>query len=175
MTLATLVTDRLRLRPATLGDEAWLHALWTHPDVLRFLFDGKSLADEESRAQIEEFARHHDRAMGLWIMERRDDAVAVGEIGLAPSTLGDIDPILEGEIEFQIALHPDHWGGGYALEALNAVLDHAFATAGLDHVMGVADEPNRASRRLQEQAGFVLQRVAPANPLSLAIYRRDRD
>jgi len=156
-----------------MADADALWRLWTHPEVRRFLFDDETLTFEKTQEQVEEFARHHGDGLGLWILERNDDGGLVGEIGLEPSTLGNVDPGLNDEIEFQIAIAPDAWGKGYAGEALQAVLDHAFDTVGLSHIMGVADVPNTGSRRLQESLGFVLQREVPSSPLPLAIYKRE--
>ncbi len=69
------------------------------------------------------------------------------------------NPEFDGEIEFGISLHPDQWSKGYALEALTPVLDHGLNTLpDLQRILGVADAPNHASRKLQERAGFRLIR-----------------
>ncbi|MBT5432855.1 MAG: GNAT family N-acetyltransferase [Rhodospirillaceae bacterium] len=171
--LPMLTTKRLNLRPAVMDDAEALWRLWTHQDVRRFLFDDETLTYEKTQEQVEVWAGHHANGMGLWMLERKDNGGLIGEIGIEPSTMGDVDPGMKGEIEFQIAIAPDAWGKSYAGEALQAVLDHAFNTVGLSHIMGVADVPNTRSRRLQESLGFVLQREVPSSPLPLAIYKRE--
>jgi RimJ/RimL family protein N-acetyltransferase len=174
--LPDLTTERLVLKAASRDDLDELWSLWAIPDVLLYLFDGVSMTRDEASAHLEEYIKHHDDGQGLWMIRSRSDDTLVGEIGLAPSTdMVELDPLLENEIEFQIALHPDAWGKGYGEEALGCVLEHAFTTLGLPYVMGVADAPNTGSRRLQEKMGFVRQREVVGPLGRLVIYRRDRD
>ena len=173
--LPILTSERLILEPATTDNTELLYALWTMPEVLRYLFDGVTMPREEAARLLKSYTCQHAEGFGMWLMHRRDDSLFCGEIGLVPSTLHDIDPLMAGEIEFQIALHPDAWGKGYGEEALRAVLAYAFETLNLPHVMGVADEPNRGSRRLQEKTGFDWQREVEGYAGPLVIYRRSRD
>ena len=169
--LPVLTTSRLFLEPATERDTDTLWALWTMPEVLRYLFDGVTMAREEAAALLKSYIGQHPEGYGMWLMHRREDQMFCGEIGLEPSTLGNLDPLLEGEIEFQIALHPDAWDMGYGEEALRAVLDYGVTKKGLSHVIGVADTPNTGSRRLQEKVGFVWQREIKGDAGPLAIYK----
>ena len=52
-------------------------------------------------------------------------------------------------------LHPDHWGQGFAGEAVGAAIDHVFATRDLDDLIADVDPENAASIRLLERLGFV--------------------
>lgn len=169
--LPTLTTPRLLLEPAADRDIDTLWSLWTMPEVLRYLFDGVTMPREEAARLLKSYIGQHTEGYGMWLIHRREDQMFCGEIGLEPSTLGDIDPLLTGEIEFQIALHPDAWGKGYGEEALRAVLDYGVTTQGLSHVMGVADAPNTGSRRLQEKLGFVWQREVDGDAGPLVVYK----
>ena len=46
------------------------------------------------------------------------------------------------------------WGQGYATEAARAVIDHAFADLGYEHLLAGARVSNPASRRVLEKCGF---------------------
>jgi RimJ/RimL family protein N-acetyltransferase len=48
----------------------------------------------------------------------------------------------------------DHWGQGYATEALHAVIDYAFADMGHEALQAGARVTNPASRRVLEKCGF---------------------
>jgi len=163
LNLPVLNTPRLVLRPAGAADVDALHALWAMPDVRLYLFDDRVLDHAEAAAEIAGLATLHDRGLGLWTVARHDADDLLGAIALVPvdDELLALDPTLAGEIEFGIGFHPLHWGLGLAAEALEAMLRHAFGTLGLARVIGVADVPNEASRRLQERAGFVWQRRLP--------------
>lgn len=93
--------------------------------------------------------------MGLWLLHDREQRL-VGCIGLHPVSADIVAhaPDLAGELEPTIALAPEHWGRGYAAEALQAVLVHAFETLGLEHLVAVVDAPNLRSHRLMLRVGF---------------------
>ena len=52
------------------------------------------------------------------------------------------------------SLSPDHWGRGYAYEALTEVLAYGFSSLALPDIVAVSDVPNVASHRLLQRAGF---------------------
>lgn len=53
----------------------------------------------------------------------------------------------------------DHWGQGYATEALLAVCRFAFQNAGKDELCAAVHPQNEASAKVLEKAGFVYDRV----------------
>jgi ribosomal-protein-alanine N-acetyltransferase len=57
--------------------------------------------------------------------------------------------------EIGYILHPDHWGHGYAREALETVLARAFAVHRLPVVTADVDPRNSASLRVLNALGFV--------------------
>jgi RimJ/RimL family protein N-acetyltransferase len=56
--------------------------------------------------------------------------------------------------EIGYILHPNHWGRGYAREAMAAVIDHLFATRGLEKIIADVDPRNIASIGLLLRLGF---------------------
>jgi len=52
------------------------------------------------------------------------------------------------------AVHPDHWGKGYATEALRRILEFGFEELSLERIWATADVRNVASRRVMEKAGM---------------------
>jgi ribosomal-protein-alanine N-acetyltransferase len=145
--IPTIQTERLTLSPATAGDLDALLALWTDPDVRRFLWDDREVSREEASEVLEECVALSEDGLGLWIVRVGDEDALAGCVGLRPA-----DP--PPQIEPLAAFHPAHWGSGYATEALRALLDHAFATLGLPELAATVDVPNDASRRLVERLGF---------------------
>ena len=71
-----LTTERFVLRPLAANDAQPLHALWTDESVRRFLWDGRAIALDETRAIVEESGRlFRENGLGLWtIREREGDA-----------------------------------------------------------------------------------------------------
>jgi RimJ/RimL family protein N-acetyltransferase len=171
-----LATARLRLRPVAEADVDALHALWTHPQVRRYLWDDvvidRATAAERVAASAASFA---SQRFGLWAIELRERGAPIGAAGLVV-----IDPAVGAEILY--SLHPDHQGRGHATDAARAVLAYAFETLGLARVPGRTDAPNRASARVLERLGmrFEGERLVNGNPhlcyvLAREDWRRARD
>ena len=57
--------------------------------------------------------------------------------------------------EMGFILRSDHWGRGYASEAMSAFLAHIFSTRDIDRVTADVDPRNEGSLRLLEKHGFV--------------------
>src|SRR6266403_2128677 len=51
------------------------------------------------------------------------------------------------------AVHPDHWGKGFATEALRRILEFGFENLSLERIWATADVRNVASWRVMEKAG----------------------
>ena len=56
--------------------------------------------------------------------------------------------------EIGYILGPDHWGKGYAHEAMTAVIAHLFIARGLDRIVADVDPRNAASIGLLLRLGF---------------------
>ncbi len=59
-----------------------------------------------------------------------------------------------GVAEARGYVDPDHWGQGYATEALSLLCAYAFEALGLHRLGGTALATNRGSRRVLERNGF---------------------
>ena len=150
-----LATARLSLRPAEAADVDALHALWTDAEVRRYLWDDRvidrSLAAEVVEASRASFA---EQGIGQWVVESAGGGGLLGCAGLRAVEGAD-------EVELLYALHPSHWGRGYAVEASRAVLAHGFEAAGLPRIEGRTDTPNRASARVLERLGMRFEGERP--------------
>jgi RimJ/RimL family protein N-acetyltransferase len=168
-----LTTARLILRPAAPADVDELHALWTHPDVRRYLWDDRIIDRALAESTLADCLGLASDGLGLWICERTDhaDPAFVGCAGLLPvSTAADYDETLAGMIEPLVALAPAHWGRGYAQEALRALLAYAEHTLGVNRLAAVTDVPNEASDRMLRRAGFHPLREAGGPRYPLRVY-----
>jgi ribosomal-protein-alanine N-acetyltransferase len=153
--LPHLITARLNLRPATLGDLDTLWALWAEPDVRRFLFDDVPVTRERAAEILGHCMQAAETGLGLWVARLRDTETVIGCVGLmAASTAAQYDPRLVGAIEPLASFSPSMWGHGYATEALDAVVRYAFEQLGLSQLAAVNDAPNEASDRLVKRLGF---------------------
>lgn len=152
MTVPTLHTDRLILRPHRTDDYADCCALWADADVVRHI--GGTAQD----AQAVWFRLLRYAGMwsllgyGMWVVQSRDDGRFLGEAGLLSAARGL--PELDGVAEAGWVLAPAAWGRGIASEAMGAVLAWADAHLDMPSVRCIVDADNSASIRVAGKLGF---------------------
>jgi ribosomal-protein-alanine N-acetyltransferase len=141
-----LVTERLRLRPATLDDlDSWL-AISRDAETLWFGEPSSTLDD--ARTNLTKHVTHHDQhGFGLWAVELRASGQVIGAAGL--THLDDSE-----EIEVGYRFLKEHWGKGYATESASAAITFGFDELGLERIVAVTLPTNRASRRVMEKCGL---------------------
>jgi RimJ/RimL family protein N-acetyltransferase len=176
-----LTTARLRLVPVQSSDVDALWALWTYPDVRRYLWDDREISREQAAATVEECGAFAARGLGLWLLiapahesSRHPMSAPIGCAGLLPvGTAADHEPRLAGLIEPLVALTPRAWGRGYAQEGLGALLEYAATSLGLVRLAAVTDVPNVASDRMLRRAGFTVLSEVPGPKYRLRTYLWD--
>lgn len=145
-------TSRLTFRSWTDADLPHALALWGNPQVTR-LIDARGQLDE---AQVrEKLAAELDRerrcGMQYWATFTRDGAFA-GCCGVRPYAYAvDLGPDV---VELGCHLLPAFWKSGFATEAAQAAIAHAFGALGMRRVFAGHHPDNAGSRRLVEKLGF---------------------
>ena len=135
-------TARLTLRRAEPRDLADLHEVMRQPAAMRYWST----------------LPHPDLATtGRWL-ERKLAEDSAGSVEFVVEHQGRVIGTAGGGIlpEIGYILHPDHWGKGFATEAMRAVIDFAFANHPVDHLMADVDPRNAASSALLRRLGFSL-------------------
>ncbi|GHE30450.1 GNAT family N-acetyltransferase [Streptomyces hydrogenans] len=136
---AALRTERLELRPVRSADLPAVTRLWTDPEVRRHL-GGPVIA---SVVRIRQ--RRIVGAPGFHAVVRAEDRAVLGLVTVEPAGHG-------GETEVSYQFLPEHWGSGYAREAVAAAVARALET--VPSVVAVTQEANARSRRLLEAVGL---------------------
>ncbi|WP_063763513.1 GNAT family N-acetyltransferase [Streptomyces sp. NRRL S-646] len=139
----TLTTTRLHLRPVEQQDVPAHVRLWTDAEVRRHL--GGPVDAEVVRAREQGCVG----APGLLSIVRRADGQVVGSV-LAEAEARN------GHTEISYQLLPEHWGYGYAREAVTAVVDWAAVALPGREIVAVTQETNTRSRRLLDAVGGIL-------------------
>ncbi|MEN0064346.1 MAG: GNAT family protein [Myxococcota bacterium] len=143
--LLTLTTERLRLRPMRIEDAWSLHAAFSDATQMRYWSGDVHSSMEETLAAIESDVGNRDvQAFSITRLQDPDDA-------LGKVVLMDRRPDV---VEIGFFLRPDSQRQGYALEAVKAVVAHAFNTRGVRRIYADTDPDNTASIRLLQSAGF---------------------
>jgi len=109
------------------------------------------------------------RGWGLWAVEAPGRAAFIGFVGLhIPADDLPCSPCVE--IDWRLATA--HWGKGYASEAADAALGHAFGELGLEAVVSFTAAINKRSEAVMQNIGmtntrqnFRHPRVDPASAL----------
>ncbi|PJG47494.1 GNAT family N-acetyltransferase [Sphingobium sp. LB126] len=162
-----LETDRLILRPHRVEDFPACRLLWGDPAVVRHI--GGQVQD----AQAVWFRMLRYAGMwsllgyGMWALEDRTTGAFLGEAGLLSSARGL--PELEGVPEAGWVLAPAAWGGGFAVEAMQAVLHWADHHLGSPVVRCIIEPDNASSVAVAGKLGFtyLAERVLGTHPIRL--------
>ena len=156
-----LTTRRLHLRPFTLADHDAIHAIYADPEVMRYVGAGPHATLAETASALRTYgdvlAR---RGYSFLAVTERDGGAIVGDAGLHP--FGGNGP--DAELGYTLARAA--WGKGYATEAGEALVGHAFGTLGLPRVVAQVEPANAASRHVLEKLGMHVegQRLAYGRP-----------
>ena len=164
-----LTSPRLLFVPCRIEEAATFHALWTRPEVRRYLFDDRAISASEAHDRLAAWLGFAaERGLVLYGVRARPgpaDGPLTGFVGLQP--YGD-------EVELLYGTAPERWGQGLATEMGACVLEHAFEGLGLERVIASVDRPNRASIRVLEKLGMDLEREERVEGRPILFYARTR-
>lgn len=139
---------RVRLRGPTADDADDLFALFSDPAVMRYWSRAPMRERDEAEALIGEIHESFQRRELInWVVADTDDRV------VGTCTLFHFDP-RHRRAEIGYALRSDHWGHGFASEAVSLAIDWALQALDLHRVEADIDPRNESSRRVLERLGF---------------------
>ncbi|MBZ0140963.1 MAG: GNAT family N-acetyltransferase [Pseudorhodoplanes sp.] len=141
--IPVLETKRLILRAPRLGDAKAVAAL---ANDKRIAENTRRIPHPYTHADAEDFigAVNISSAEIAFLITRHNDAV-LGACGIA---------LQDGSPDIGYWLGVEHWGKGYATEAVRAVIDFAFTELAHETLHAGARVTNPASRRILEKCGF---------------------
>ncbi|MAH87237.1 MAG: hypothetical protein CMF26_01330 [Kiloniella sp.] len=145
-----LQTPRLRLRALRTTDLDTVLALRTNPTAMERMLEGV-----QDRAGALETLRTFEglweaQGVGMFGLYERSSNAFIGEAGLMlrPDGLG---------MAVRYSLLPAARGRGFAREAMTEIVGFALSEHGLDHLVAVLSDDNKASQGLVEDLGFNLE------------------
>ena len=141
--------DHVRLRPPGEHDTGPLFAQFSHPEVMRYWSRPPMRSEREAADYIREIHEGFGkRDLINWVI-----ADPASDAMLGTCTFYDIQPRhLRAGVGY--ALHPQHWGRGYACQAVGLACSGGFDWLGLHRVEADIHPDNAASRRVLERCGF---------------------
>jgi RimJ/RimL family protein N-acetyltransferase len=163
-----LDTERMTGRKWRIEDAADAFALYSDPEVMRYLGGGGKVTPDietqrENLAKVVE--KYNDSPYGAWAMRLRTTGELAAVILLKP--LPDSE-----NIEVGWHLPRSHWGHGYATEGGRAALDYGFNELGLQEIFAVAFPENIQSIKVMKRLGMsYLGRTTDYYEVELDLYR----
>ena len=146
-------THRLVLRGHRMDDFADSLALWTDPEVTRFI-SGKPSTQEEVWSRLLRYVGHWAMlGFGYWVISDKETGRFMGEVGFADFRRV-IEPSLDDTPEIGWALAPHSHGKGYATEAARAAVAWGEAHFGPVRTACIIAPENGPSIRVAEKCGY---------------------
>lgn len=147
--LATLKTDRLRIRQMRIGDAEAVFAFKSDTKVTDSYGQEPHATQEETAAWIRRrIADYECRDSVFWVISPKEVDIAIGEC-----CLWNFDGSYKcAEIGYE--LHADHWNRGIMAEALSAILNFGFEQMDLHRIEACPLVTNGRSSRLLVKLGF---------------------
>ena len=149
----TVETPRLRLRAHALADFPDSVAMWSHPDVTRFI-GGQPATEEETWARFLRYRGHWAlMGYGFWLIEEKSSGRFAGEMGFLEGKRA-MNPGFDGAHEIGWGLMPWAQGKGYATEAVNAAHSWSEEQFGRVRTVCLIAPENLSSMRVAERCGY---------------------
>ncbi len=150
---AGLTTDRLRIRASRPEDAAALATRRSHPDVARHQNWELPYPEERAQALIDAVIETGAPTDGAWWMAQvttDGDDTPIGDLAVHLTESGRT-----AEIGYTFA--PDHWGHGYAAEAVAGLIPYLFDEVGVTRISAFVHPENGPSARVLERNGFLYE------------------
>jgi RimJ/RimL family protein N-acetyltransferase len=152
-TVPVIETERLVLRGHRIDDFADSLALWTDPEVTRFI-GGRPSTQEEVWSRLLRYVGHWALlGFGYWVISEKETDRFMGEVGFA-NFRRVIKPSLDDMPEIGWALAPHGHGKGYATEAARAAIAWGEAHFGPIRTACIIAPENGPSIRVAEKCGY---------------------
>lgn len=167
--MTAIETPRLRLRPFTIADAAFIVALLNDPDWIRFIGDRNIRSRDDAEAYLRNgpIKMLADHGFSLLAVEPRQGGAPLGMCGLIRRPeMPDVD--------LGFAFLPAARGQGFATEAAAAMLERAFTHHGLTRVIAFTDPQNTASGNVLTRIGMRYEGLAPHADEQVALYAAER-
>ncbi|MFC4403877.1 GNAT family N-acetyltransferase [Gracilibacillus xinjiangensis] len=147
-----LYTKRLHLRQMAATDAAELFEVWSDPDVTKYMNITPFTTEQEAAGMINFLTElaNENKAIRYTIILRETNEV-IGSCGF-----NSLDYEHE-KTEIGYDLAKNHWGNGYAPEAISILLETAFDSLDLNRVEAKVEPENVNSIKVLEKLNFMYE------------------
>jgi len=145
-----LESERLQFRKLTDADAPEILSLRGNPETMKYIPRPLAKNLEDAVAHIKQINDKIDENLDInWAVTVKGNDTCIGLMGFYRTQ----PEHYRTELGYMIA--PEHWGKGYATEAINTLLDYAFHTLQFHSIEAVIDARHTASERVLQKSGFV--------------------
>jgi RimJ/RimL family protein N-acetyltransferase len=173
----TLETPRLLLRGHRPSDYDDGLALWSDPEVVRFI-GGRPASPEEAWARLLRYAGHWALlGYGFWAVIEKSTGRFIGEAGVGDfrrSLDTPVQELIDGAPEAGWAFAVQAHGKGYATEAVRASLAWSDAHLGPPVTLCIVNPQNTGSLSVARKCGFLDGETITYRGEPTAVMRRPR-
>jgi RimJ/RimL family protein N-acetyltransferase len=168
MTIPTLRTARLRLRPLREDDLDAYATMCADPEVMRFIGAGGPIDRAQAWRQMAMFVGAWSlQGVGMWAVQRAEDGRLIGRVGY-------LNPPDWPHVELGWLLGREAWGLGYAQEAARAALAWGRDAAGIDRPISMVRPQNLRSIALAQRLGARLEAERELMGAAVLVFRHGR-
>lgn len=155
-------TARVLFAHWTQADEPLAQALWSAPQVTRYICASGVFTPEEVKERLNrEINGQETRGAQYWPIFLAEDEGFLGCCGLRQW----VDDPTEWELGFHLL--PAHWGKGLAQEAAAQAIDYGFNTLGAKRIYAGHHPQNAASAKVLQRLGLTYLRDSYYEPTGL--------
>lgn len=148
-------TQRLLIRHLELTDTDSMFAIFSLPEVTKWMGDGSPLTRELCGKWIEVSQKNYvTKGFGASAVIEKSTGEFIGCSGIVYDSERQ-------EPEIIYAFQPNTWGKGYASELVPAMLNYGLTQCGLTYILATIAEPNKASAHIVEKTGMKFIREEP--------------
>ncbi|MDG1332950.1 MAG: GNAT family N-acetyltransferase [Crocinitomicaceae bacterium] len=171
--LENFETERLHFRKLSWDDFDEWQELFISDDVAIFLgMDPRLTKKELTQKWFDKTLQRYENITGsMNVLVHKESNQLIGQCGLLIQTI-------EGEdrLEVGYSILPKHWKQGYAFEAANACLNHAFEQGWVDHLISQIDPNNIGSEKVALKNGMSLEKtiIEEGSPLNIFSINREK-
>jgi RimJ/RimL family protein N-acetyltransferase len=149
-----LETRRTTLRELVPADAGFILGLVNQQSFLDNIGDKgvRTLADAERFILEGPWRKGQPQGHGQFLVELKSDGRPIGVCGLLYRERLDVT-------DFGCAFLPEFWRQGYALETISGVIEYGRSVLGVDRIVGLTAEHNRASIGILTKLGMRFERM----------------
>jgi RimJ/RimL family protein N-acetyltransferase len=172
LTVPVIETARLRLRGHRTDDLSHCVAMWSDPNVTKFI-SGRASTEQQTWMRLLSYVGHWAlMGFGYWAIEEKASGDFAGEVGFADFKR-EIATSMKGSPELGFALASRFHGRGYATESVHAALSWADAHIASPRTVCLVNAQNLASLRVVEKCGYETFEQSVLNEQTVLFFARN--